>query len=55
MSYINENSFSRWVIDKSNGLTTLGIQKSSETVRDYAYLRLTSQSSTRGPIIGHDA
>ena len=32
MSYINENSFSRWVIEKSDGLTTLGLQKLSETV-----------------------
>ena len=23
MSYINENSFSRWIIEKSDGLTTL--------------------------------
>ena len=55
MSYINENSFSRWIIEKSDGLTTLGLQKLSETVRDYAYLILTSQTSTRGPIIGHEA
>ena len=55
MSYINENSFSRWIIDKSEGLTTLGIQKLSESVRDYAYLILTSQTSTRGPIVGHEA
>ena len=55
MSYINENSFSRWIIEKSNGLTTLGLQKLSETVRDYAYLILTSQTSTRGPIIGYEA
>ena len=55
MSYINENSFSRWIIEKSNGLTTLGLQKLSETVRDYTYLILTSQTSTRGPIIGHEA
>ena len=55
MSYINENSFSRWIIEKSNGLTTLGLQKLSESVRDYAYLILTSQTSTRGPIIGHEA
>ena len=33
----------------------LGIQKLSESVRDYTYLILTSQTSTRGPIIGHDA
>ena len=55
MSYINENSFSKWIIEKSDGLTTLGIQKLSESVRDYAYLILTSQTSTRGPIIGHEA
>ena len=55
MSYINENSFSRWIIEKSDGLTTLGIQKLSESVRDYAYLILTSETSTRGPIVGHEA
>ena len=54
MSCINENSFSRWIIEKSDGLTTLGLQKLSETVRDYAYLILTSQTSTRGPIVGHE-
>ena len=31
MSYINENSFSRWIIEKSEGLTMLGLQKLSET------------------------
>ena len=55
MSYINENSWSRWIIEKSEGLTTLGIQKLSESVRDYAYLILTSQTSTRRPIVGHEA
>ena len=38
MSYINENSFSRWIIEKVDGLTTLGLQKLSESVRDYTYL-----------------
>ena len=55
MSYLNENSWSRWIIEKSDGLTTLGLQKISETVRDYAYLILPSQTSTRGQIIGHGA
>ena len=55
MSYINENSFSRRIIEKSDGLTTLGLQTLSETVRDYTYLILTSQTSTRGPIVGHEA
>ena len=54
MSYINENSFSRWIIEKLDGLTMLGLQKLSESVRDYAYLILTSQTSTRGPIVGHE-
>ena len=55
MSYINENSFSRWIIEKLDGLTTLDLKKLSESVRDYAYLILTSQTSTRGPIVGHEA
>ena len=55
MSYINENSFSRWIIEKSDGLTMLGLQKLSKSVRDYAYLILTSQTSTRGQIVGHEA
>ena len=54
ISYINENSFSRWIIEKSDGLTTLGLQKLSESVRDYTYLILMSQISMRGPIIGHE-
>ena len=36
-------------------LTTLGLQKLSESVRDYTYLILTSQTSTRSPIVGHEA
>ena len=55
MSYVNENSFSRWIIEKSDGLTTLGLQKLSETVRDYAYLVLTSQTRMRALIVGHEA
>ena len=49
LSYINENSFSRWIIEKSGGLITLGLQKLSETVRDYTYLILMNQTSMRGP------
>ena len=55
MSYINENLLSRWIIEKSDGLTMLGIQKLSGSVGDYTYLMLTSQTSMRGQIIGHDA
>ena len=55
MSYINENSFSRWIIKLSHGFTMLGLKRLSESVRDYTYLILTSQTSTRGPIVGHTA
>ena len=55
MSYINENSFSRWIIEKSDGLTMLGLQKLSKSVRDYTYLILMSQTSTRAQIIGHES
>ena len=54
MSYINENSFSRWIIEKSNGLTKVGLKKLSESVRDYAYLILRAQTSARAQIIGHE-
>ena len=30
MLYINVNSFSRWIIDKSDGITRPGIEKLSE-------------------------
>ena len=55
MSYINVNSFSRWIIEKSDGITKPGIEKLSESVRDYADLILTSQTSTRSLIIGFGA
>ena len=55
MSYINENLFSGWIIEKSDGLTKVGLQKLSETVRDYTYLILMCQTSMRGPIVGHSA
>ena len=54
-SYINDDSFSRWIIEKLDGLTKVGLEKLSETVRDYACLILTSQTSTRDPIVGHTA
>ena len=38
-----------------HGLTKVGLQKLSETVRDYTYLILTSQTSMRSPIVGHEA
>ena len=53
--YINDDSFSRRIIEKSDGLTRVGLQKLSETVKDYVYLILTSQTSMIGPMIGNTA
>ena len=55
LSYINGNSFARWIIEKSDSLTTVGLKKLPETVRDYTYLISTSQTSRRSPIVGHTA
>ena len=55
MSYIDENSLTRWIIEKSNGLTKVGLEKLSESVRDYAYLILMVQTSAKAQIIGHEA
>ena len=55
MLYIDEGSFSRWITEKSDGPTTLGLQKLSKSVRDYAYLILMAQASARAQIIGHEA
>ena len=33
MSFSNDNSFSRWIIGKSDGLTTVGLRKLSESVK----------------------
>ena len=54
-SYINDDSFSRLIIEKWDGLTKVGHQTLSQTVTDYAYLIFTSQTSTRGPIVSHTA
>ena len=52
----NQKYFSTWQSRAwetgKPGLTMLGLQKISESVRDYAYLILTSQTSTRGQIVG---
>ena len=45
----------QYIIEKSDGLTTVEIQKLSEMVRDYAYLVLTSQTSMRSQIVGYEA
>ena len=53
LTYLNSDSWSRWIMSKSQGLTKQGIEMLSETVRIYVYCLLTAQSSTRSNIIGN--
>ena len=53
--YINQDSMTRWIIEKSQGFTDVGLLKISESIRAYAYLVLTSEASARPRIIGNTA
>ena len=48
--YIGPDSMTRWIIEKSDGFTDVGLYKISESVRAYAYLILSSQASARSGI-----
>ena len=45
----------RWIIETSVGFTDVGLLKISESVRAYAYLILSSQTSARSGIVGNTA
>ena len=45
----------RWIIEKSQGLTDVGLLRISESVSAYAYLILDSQASVRSRIVGNTA
>ena len=45
----------RWIIEKSEGFTDVGLLRISESVRAYAFLILSSQASARSSIIGNSA
>ena len=53
--YIGPDSMTRWIIEKSDGITDVGLYKISESVRAYAYLILSSQASARSGIVGNTA
>ena len=53
--YINWDSMTRWIIEKSQGFTDVGLLRISESVRAYAYLILSSQASARSSIVGNTA
>ena len=53
--YIDPDSITRWIIEKSDGFTDVGLLKISESVRAYAYLILSSQASARSGTVDNTA
>ena len=51
--YIGPDSMTKWILDKSDGFTDVGLLRISESVRAYAYLILSSQASARSSIVGN--
>ena len=51
--YLNSNSWSRWIMPVSQGLTKQGVEMLGESIRVYAYCLLSAQSSTRSNVIGN--
>ena len=45
----------RWIKEKSVGFTDVGLLRTSESVRAYAFLILSSQASARSSIVGNSA
>ena len=44
-----------WIIEKSQGLTNVGLLRISESVRAYTYLILSLQASARSCIVANTA
>ena len=53
--YIGPDSMTRWIIEKSQGFTDIGLLRILESVRTYAFLILSSQASARSSIVGNTA
>ena len=53
--YLGPSSMTWWIIETSMGFTDVGLFKTSESVRAYAYLILSSQASARSGIVGNTA
>ena len=53
--YIGPDSMTRWILEKSDGFTNVGLLKILESVRAYTYLILSSQASARSGTVGNTA
>ena len=52
---LGPDSMTHWIIEASVGFTDVGLLKTLESVRAYAYLILSSQASARSSIVGNTA
>ena len=53
--YLGPDSMTRWIIEKSQGFTDIGLLRISESTGAYAFLILSSQASARSSIVGNTA
>ena len=53
--YLDPDSMTQWIIEKSDGFTDVGLYRISESIRAYAYLILSSQASVRSSILENTA
>ena len=53
--YIGPDSMTRWILEKSDGFTDVGLLRISESVRAYVYLILSSQACARSSIVVNTA
>ena len=51
--YIGPDSMTRWIIEKSQGFTDVGLLRISESIRASAFLILSSQETARSSIVGN--
>ena len=51
--YIGLDSMTRWSLEASDGFTDMGLYKISESIRAYAYLILSSQTSAISRTVGN--
>ena len=53
--YIGPDSMTGWIIEKSDGFIDVGLYRTSESIRAYAHLILSSQASARSFMVGNTA
>ena len=53
--YLGLDSMTRWIIERSQSFTDIGLLRILESIRAYAFLILGSQASARSSIVGNTA